>query len=261
VTRRTGAELLRRAALAALAAASLAMKPPAPAPYGRVLLESTSRTAGVPPVAFDHWKHRSRYTCRLCHVDVGFAMTAGATGITAETNRSRFHCGACHNGETRHGGRAIFASCSSGREMTDTCRRCHARPDPARLAREWEAFAADLPRTLGGGVDWEVAEARGDVTPADVVDGASLRRPALRMDRDVEIGSQVSWMSAVRFSHKKHAVWNGCEVCHPEIYPSTAGAVRHNMLEISSGASCGVCHDKVAFPLALCERCHVRPVR
>jgi c(7)-type cytochrome triheme protein len=260
VTRRSpGAE---RWVLAALALAALGMRPPAPAPYGRVVLEAASRKAGVPPVAFDHWRHRGLFTCRLCHVDVGFAMTAGQTGVTADTNKSRFHCGACHNGETQHKGRAVFAACTTGRDLDDRCRRCHAEPDPARLAREYDAFAAGLPRTVGGGIDWEVAEARGRVTPADHVEGVSLKRPALKMDKDVEIGTLAPWMSAVRFSHKKHAVWNGCEVCHPEIYPSTAsGTVRYNMLQINAGASCGVCHDKVAFPLAFCERCHTRSVR
>jgi hypothetical protein len=28
---------------------------------------------------FRHWLHRSKYTCRLCHVDIGFAMEAGGT--------------------------------------------------------------------------------------------------------------------------------------------------------------------------------------
>jgi c(7)-type cytochrome triheme protein len=57
-------------------------------------------------------------------------------------------------------------------------------------------------------------------------------------------------------------VWNGCEVCHPEIYPSTkSGTKKTSMIGISAGESCGVCHTKVAFPIADCERCHVKPVR
>jgi hypothetical protein len=43
--------------------------PPAPAPpamYGRVVLDShAARSPG--PVVFDHWLHRSKFTCRLCH--------------------------------------------------------------------------------------------------------------------------------------------------------------------------------------------------
>jgi hypothetical protein len=33
------------------------------------------------------------------------------------------------------------------------------------------------------------------------------------------------------------------------------------MFQLSSGESCGVCHATVAFPMADCERCHVKPVR
>jgi c(7)-type cytochrome triheme protein len=62
-------------------------------------------------------------------------------------------------------------------------------------------------------------------------------------------------MTDVLFSHRKHAVWNGCEVCHPEIF--APGAQRYTMLEISAGEACGVCHGKVAFSLRECERCHL----
>ena len=35
--------------------------------YGNVVLGSKSRKAGMAPVIFSHWSHRSRYTCRVCH--------------------------------------------------------------------------------------------------------------------------------------------------------------------------------------------------
>jgi c(7)-type cytochrome triheme protein len=69
-------------------------------------------------------------------------------------------------------------------------------------------------------------------------------------------------MSNILFSHKKHTVWNGCEVCHPEIFPSARrGTVKYSMLQVSAGAYCGVCHTTVAFPLFDCERCHKSSVR
>ena len=55
-------------------------RPPAPSEYGKVILDSSSSGPGA--VVFDHWLHRSKFTCRLCHVDIGFAMQAKATGIT-----------------------------------------------------------------------------------------------------------------------------------------------------------------------------------
>ena len=251
--------------LCALPAPAPAMEVAAAEQYGRVILDGFTRKAGVPPVTFDHWRHRARFTCRLCHVDVGFSMAAGATRISASTNRARFHCGACHNGRTAYKGKAVFGSCSTTRNVdeADTCRRCHGRPDPARQLREFNAFAEGMPRrAVGGSIDWEEAETQGRIRPVDHVEGVSIRRPALKMDKEISIESRGTWMSDVLFSHKKHAIWNGCEVCHPEIFPSTKhGTVKYTMMEISAGGYCGVCHQKVAFPIADCERCHVKPVR
>jgi c(7)-type cytochrome triheme protein len=70
-----------------------------PETYGRVIINTYSKKAGLAPVVFDHWLHRAKYTCRLCHVDIGFVMEAGASKINAAANMKGFYCGACHNGE------------------------------------------------------------------------------------------------------------------------------------------------------------------
>ena len=258
---------LRRLTLAWLLAAgapAAAMRLPIPPEYGRVVLDGGATAARVPPVAFDHWRHRARFTCRLCHVDVGFAMSAGATRVSAASNRAGFHCGACHDGRRVIQGRVVFPACSDARTLDPggACARCHAPADPARLVADWEQFAGPLPRDPFGGVDWEKAEAEGRVRPLDHLEGLSLRRPPMRNDREVLLPSRGSWMVDVIFSHPKHAAWNGCEVCHPEIFPSAGGGrVKMTMLQIANGEYCGACHDRVAFPLADCQRCHVRPVR
>ncbi|BDG09243.1 c(7)-type cytochrome triheme domain-containing protein [Anaeromyxobacter paludicola] len=243
--------------LSPLAAAGMELPPPHT--YGRVIMGRRAGAAGVPPVAFDHWRHRARYTCRLCHVDVGFAMTAGASQVSAETNRGGFHCGACHNGKTISEGKPIFAACSGSADVgsSPACVRCHAGVDGDRLRRDWDAFAAKLPRARGGHVDWEKAEAQGLVIPADFLPGVSFERRKLQMSKEVPFESK-GWMQGnIVFSHPKHTVWNGCEVCHPEIFPSTSqGAARTSMLQIASGETCGACHGKVAFPIAECEKCH-----
>jgi c(7)-type cytochrome triheme protein len=83
----------------------------------------------------------------------------------------------------------------------------------------------------------------------------------MKAQKDFLIEIRASWMDKVLFSHKKHAVWNGCEVCHPEIFPNVKrGATKYSMLEIVNGEYCGVCHDKVAFSLRDCQRCHTQPV-
>ncbi len=262
--RRTG--LLAAAALALLALPAPAATPVAPAEQGRVILENFTPKAKMPPVQFDHWRHRARFTCRLCHVDIGFAMAAGETRVSAITNQGGFHCGACHDGKTTYRGETVFASCSGDRAkpaVEARCRRCHDRGDAAQRRKDFEAFAEGLPRRgPGGHVDWEEAEAQGKIRPMDFLEGQSIRRAPLRMDRDVAISSKVAWMSEVLFSHRKHAAWSGCEACHPEIFPSTRrGEVKYSMFQISSGEYCGVCHGRVAFPIGDCERCHVKPVR
>ena len=229
--------------------------------YGRVVLQSRTTQARVPQVVFDHWSHRGRFTCRLCHVDVGFAMQASATGISAATNEKGFHCGACHNGRTAIEGRPIFGSCAAAADIRGgTCKRCHGHDDEAKSARDYAALK--LPRASFGEVDWQKAEEQGQVHPLDVLEGVSMPRPPLKMDRDIEITTRGAWMTDVKFSHRKHAVWNGCEVCHPEIFPKTqAGAAKFTMFQIAAGEACGACHGKVAFALAYCDKCHAKPVR
>lgn len=242
-----------------------AMRIVPPHQYGRVTLGNHSGSAGIAPVVFDHWLHRAMYTCRLCHVDIGFAMETGATRIRAATNRDGFHCGACHNGKSVYKGKSIFAACSdnSAREESERCGRCHSAGDPGEKERKFDEIFGNFPRIgVGNAVDWEEAESKGLVKPLDFVEGISISRLPLKMDKEITIESKGAWMSNVMFSHKKHAIWNGCEVCHPEIFPSTKqGTVKYSMFQIAGGEYCGVCHDKVAFALIDCQRCHIKPVR
>jgi c(7)-type cytochrome triheme protein len=232
--------------------------------YGRVVIKNYSRRAGLAPVVFDHWVHRSRFTCRLCHVDIGFAMSANGTEITAAMNKQGLYCGACHDGKRSIGGKKMFAACSEGvsKEESARCDRCHSLGKTVKKENEFAAFIEKLPKTrLGNGVNWEEAEAKGLIKPIDFLEGVSVKRPALKAQKDFSIEVQSSWMDKVLFSHKKHAVWNGCEVCHPEIFPSVKkGATKYDMFQIVSGQYCGVCHDRVAFPLRDCDRCHTQPV-
>ena len=75
--------------------------------YGNVVINNYSEKKNIAPVVFKHWLHRVKYTCRLCHVDIGFAMYAGDTGITEEYNETGFYCGACHNGKEAFGPHSI----------------------------------------------------------------------------------------------------------------------------------------------------------
>jgi len=261
----------RRAALAAPALALALAAPlparatrpifPEPAPpeeFGRVILNAGSAAAGVPPVAFEHWKHRALFSCRLCHVDVGFAMQGGASQISRATNAAGLHCGACHDGKARGGGKPVFAACSAaGPFDRQACGRCHDAQVASRRRAEYAEFSKGLPSYGGGYVDWDAAEARRLVVPQDFVEGVSFPRDRLAIDRDVPIEPHGTWLGKVTFSHRRHATWNGCEVCHPEIFPNTRrDAVKFTMADLQAGRYCGVCHRSVAFPLAQCRRCH-----
>ncbi len=270
-SRRLGAAvaaLVLFAALAALLAAAAARaegsagkkRRPLPHEYGQVVL-ATPAGGRMAPVTFDHWRHRARYTCRLCHVDVGFAMKAGATGIKPADNEAGYFCGACHDGKRSVDGKRLFAACDAGGERS-ACQRCHAAPSP-RGAAEFAAFAKGLPRgRFGNGVDWEKAEQDGQLKLVDALEGLSIPRRSITAQKDFALSPKLAGMPEIIFSHAKHTVWSGCEGCHPDIFVGVKrGATRYTMVEIFEGKYCGACHASVAFPTLDCQRCHARPVQ
>lgn len=245
-----------------------------PFEYGNVLIDNYSTKAGLNPVVFEHWVHRSKFTCRLCHVDIGFAMKAGETRIKAADIMKGYFCGACHNGKLAYGGKdaKVFAGCSTqfSKEDLKRCGRCHSYEKNAsdRNARrdqrekEFRRFAEKMPRErFGNEINWERAEATGAVKVVDFLDGISVKRAPLADQKDFSLGSKVEGVPDITFSHKKHTVWNGCEVCHPDIFIGVKrGTDKYSMIDLFDGKYCGVCHDKVAFPQTDCQRCHTKPV-
>jgi c(7)-type cytochrome triheme protein len=236
-----------------------------PAEYGRVVIANRSDAARLAPVVFDHWLHRASYTCRVCHVDVGFGMRAGSTGITAADNAAGQYCGACHDGRRQAPAqkRAIFASCTKTVPSDDaTCVRCHSLGKNVKTEHDFAAFAKGLPRErFGNGIDWERAESEKLIRPADFVEGISIKRPPLPVQKDFALTARLEGMPNIIFSHAKHTVWNGCELCHPDIFAVRRGGKPMAMVQIFEGQSCGACHTQVAFPLIDCQRCHSAPVQ
>lgn len=252
--------------LVAFSAGDASSRPvPEPQSYGRVILGNFTRDAGLAPVVFDHWLHRSKFTCRLCHVEVGFAMEAGATGINADLNRQGYYCGACHNGKIRYKRKAIFASCAadSPKEEEKRCARCHSKGKKGVRQYDFKSYARNLPRfKFGNAIDWEKAEDQGFIRPMDFLEGVAAKRDRMKEPEEFSITAKAGWASDVLFSHEKHTGWNGCEVCHPAIFPSTRqGTVKYTMLEINRGKYCGLCHLNVAFSVVLCHKCHKTPMR
>ncbi|MBP1732235.1 MAG: cytochrome c, 6 heme-binding site [Deltaproteobacteria bacterium] len=250
---------------AALGQTGVKKKRPLPADFGRVVLNNHAAKAGLAPVVFDHWSHRSWFTCRVCHVDLTFGMKTGSTGVSAADNMKGFYCGACHNGKMSFQGRKVFESCAAKdpADGTKRCDRCHSLGKQVRRDYDFATYTARFPKErFGNGIDWEKAEDEGYIKPVDVLEGTSTPRKSLSIQKDFALGAKLAGMPDIIFSHKKHTVWNGCELCHPEIFAGvTKGTTKYSMVDIFEGRYCGACHTTVAFPLLDCQRCHTRPVQ
>ena len=75
---------------------------PQPAAYGEyadVVLNRNSEKNGMRPVVFPHWFHRIRFTCKVCHHELGFKMRAGSNDVKMDDLIDGKFCGACHNGD------------------------------------------------------------------------------------------------------------------------------------------------------------------
>ena len=69
------------------------------AEYGDVVINNYSDGAGMRPVVFPHWFHRMRFSCKVCHADLGFKFKAGGNEINMVKIIDGQYCGACHNGD------------------------------------------------------------------------------------------------------------------------------------------------------------------
>jgi c(7)-type cytochrome triheme protein len=239
-------------------------KKPLPYEFGAVVMGNYSQQAGMPPVLFDHWVHRQHYSCRLCHVDIGFGMTAGSTKVKAADNMKGFYCGTCHNGRMSIGKQKIFESCAKEytREQYPRCARCHALQQGGERQEAFFRFSERMPaEPFGNGINWEKAEQEGAIKLIDYLPGVSVAKAKFKSQQDFSLSSKIEGMPDIIFSHQKHTTWSGCELCHPEIFTGIRkGSTKYSMIEVFDGKYCGVCHGKVAFPSTDCQRCHSKPV-
>ena len=131
--------------------------------------------------------------------------------------------------------------------------------DPANTAisalqEPAEALSA-FPLDRRGGVDWVKAIDLGIIQPRADLKGQGTM-PVLDMDIMFKNTGQMPW---VKFPHSAHTKWLACSNCHPAIFIQKKGANKITMDGILAGEHCGRCHDKVAFALWTCERCHSVP--
>ena len=233
------------------------LKRPKAQDFGNVVINSYSEAKGEAAVMFPHWLHRAKFTCRLCHVDLGFAMQAGGTDITEADNEAGLFCGSCHNNKISFGPLIDHPALGKIRQ----CERCHSVGKQIKMKNDFREFRRQMPRErFGNGIDWMAAEDQGKIKLVDYLEGISIKRKEFKKPEDFKLTSAEQKMPQIIFSHERHAVWNGCETCHPEIFPVKKGAQPYSMQDIFAGKYCGACHDKVAFPNIDCQRCHTDSV-
>ena len=216
--------------------------------YGNVIMRTRAKQAGMAPVIFSHWSHRSRYNCRVCHQELGFSMRSGDTGITRKQYLAGKFCGACHNGTvafTVYGGPQAH------------CSKCHME-NTEQLEKLFDEFAQALPLAgFGNGIDWAKALSDGNIRPLNSLkEEPSLPFPE-KLRQPLKLGT-ASPRSDVSFSHEEHFAEMDCSSCHPDIFNiKKKSTVAFTMDSNIYGSFCGVCHMLVAFPMNDCKRCHI----
>lgn len=214
---------------------------PPPAEYGNILINRTSEANGVKPVAFSHWSHRIKYTCRVCHFELEFNMKANTTEISEAISKSGRFCGACHDGKE------VF-----GHDEAN-CAKCHN--GNRGYGKEKFQKLLGFPRAkFGNNINWTRALRKGMIKPVNYL----LVKP-LQVEYDKTLTLEAEWarIPPSIFPHKAHTLWLDCNNCHPDIFNIKKKTTKHfEMVYNLSGEFCGVCHLNVAFPMNDCKRCH-----
>jgi c(7)-type cytochrome triheme protein len=228
--------------------ASLFDLPPLPSPetYDEVFMGRNYPKRVMAPVSFSHWEHRVKYTCRVCHYELEFAMKAGDTPIVCDNGlMNGKHCAVCHNGKISFGPRE---------GNTDKCSMCHGSNASSNWAK-FKALQNRLPRTkFGDEINWAKALEEGLIKPEDSLSG---QKKQIVNIKTLTLEAEMGGISSSIFPHRSHELWLDCSNCHPDLFnikkKTTATLRMSNMVE---GESCGLCHLSVAFPLNDCRRCH-----
>ena len=128
--------------------------------------------------------------------------------------------------------------------------------DAIKRLQEPEVAMSEFPADRRGGINWVTAIDKGVINPRMSLKGEEQMN-IMDMDILFKDTAQMPW---VRFPHLAHTRWLDCSNCHPAIFiPQKGGNPKIGMDAIIAGQYCGRCHDKVAFALWTCERCHSVP--
>jgi c(7)-type cytochrome triheme protein len=215
--------------------------------YGNVVMRAKSKKAGMAPVVFSHWSHRARYTCRVCHQEIGFSMRQGDTGITRDQYLAGKFCGVCHNGSSAF-------TVKDGPQPQ--CRKCHLE-NTKELERQFASFSDSLPLApFGNGIDWAAALKEGMIKPVNSLTSDQTLKIPDKLKQPLKLGT-TSPRSDVAFSHEDHFAELDCSSCHPDLFNiKTKTTSAFSMDSNIYGSFCGACHMQVAFPMNDCHRCH-----
>jgi c(7)-type cytochrome triheme protein len=238
----TGSALFAKESLSSAELEKMGLK--SPAEYGSIVLDNkTGEGKAMPAVVFPHWWHRTQFTCKVCHLELGFPMKAGETDFVMGEIFAGKQCGACHNGSIAF--------------MPMDCARCHSQGQDVPQNRKIEEELKALPKDdFGNKVDWVKAIRDGSIKPKATLDGTG-EMMVVDLDIDIPVTKFTPHPPDVVYPHKAHTEWLDCSNCHTAIFNMQKGGnPEMNMMKIISGQYCGVCHGKVAFPLENCYRCH-----
>ena len=123
------------------------------------------------------------------------------------------------------------------------------------LLQSPKAAMQRFPSDPQGNVDWVSALSQGLIAPRASLWGKGVMRR--RFDNIVM--RETRDMPWVNFPHAQHTEWLDCTNCHPVPFRESRGSNQISMESIMRGQHCGKCHDRVAFSIFACERCHSIP--
>lgn len=136
----------------------------------------------------------------------------------------------------------------------------------AKIGAGWHPTAlaeTGLPLDKYKLVDWVKIIKEGVIDPRYSLDPEDLPEDEFMFDAQILFETRSNFMDNVIFPHAIHTWWLNCEACHESvggaIFEQMAGGNRVRMAPMIKGETCGRCHNKVAFPLADCKRCHNSP--
>jgi len=222
-----------------------------PARYGVLVFREQAAKRGVNPVVFSHQTHRTKFTCKVCHLELDFMMKKGSSEITREDNLAGRMCGSCHNGED------AFSV-----NVRGYCDRCHVEIDRESVyqnkGRE-NSLLGSPTQDYGDGINWVDALNTGKISPRNFLRIEDYQES---MALPEHLALPMRWTTRsprtlVNFSHNEHVKWLDCSSCHPDIFNiKQMGTVEFDKEKNLYGMYCGTCHMTVAFPMNGCSRCH-----